>query len=168
MNLSEHDRMRLTRAWQPGVWIGGARRAFGPVADLPEVGDDQSPGVIENRPAQWLIALWGPQSLDRPFLARLPLVVQLTSRQDAEAVLELLRHVPDDRRLWLAAQVDVDWTLMAEIVQLTEPALQPWQQRELTRFILAEREAQARFVIRAYLGREHDEGYTPTVPGDLA
>ncbi|MFN0182293.1 MAG: hypothetical protein ACKVQR_00600 [Aquabacterium sp.] len=163
LRIRDLDRQRLLPDWQPGCWIGAQRRMSGPQA---EVVVDDAGDHIENRPAQSLIVLWGPQSLDRPFLPRLPFMVQLTSRGGDDAVAELLRHVPPTGALWLDAS-HVDWALMAEIVMLTEATLRPWQHRELARFILRERETLVRAVRESYMGREEDERYRPTSPGDL-
>lgn len=164
MNLNEIDRMRLTAGWQPGAWIGVAGRAFGPVAQWSEGEDGEA--VVESLPVQWLIALWRPQSLEQPMLPRLPVVVQLTPRQDDRAVIELLRHVPAAERMWLA-DIDVDWALLAEIVMLTDRALQPWQHRELARFIIAEREAIARRIASSYDDPELGADSCPTIPAPL-
>lgn len=167
MNLNEIDRMRLTAGWQPGVWIGVARRAFGPVAQVSDDdGGEDGEAVVDSLPVQWLIALWRPQTLEQPMLPRLPAVVQLTSRQDDRAVIELLRHVPPVQRMWLA-DIDADWALLAEIVMLTDRTLRPWQLRELARFIIAEREATARRIAASYDDPELDADACPTIPAAL-
>lgn len=165
MNLNDVDRMRLTAGWQPGVWVGVARRAFGPLAQWFD-GDDGEPPRVDNLPVQWLIALWRPQSLEQPMLPRMPVMVQLTSRQDDRAVIELLRQVPPGGRMWLA-DTDVDWALMAEIVMLTDRTLQPWQHRELARFIVTEREATARRIAASYEDPDLDADDCPTIPAAL-
>ncbi len=166
MNLSEGIRLRLAHAWQPEVWVGAVRRAFGPVADVADLAGQEDANTIDSRPAQWLIALWGPQTLHQPFLPRLPFMVQLTSRMHSDAIAELLRHVPAMRLMWLTDS-DIDWALMGEIVLLSEPSLRTWQQRELARFIRAERDALAHAISTGYMGRELDEGFTPTQAGAL-
>lgn len=162
--MPDLDRLRLIAEWRPGAWIGALHRAFGPLSEV--VVDGAGGDTLESRPAQTLMALWGPQSLDRPFLPRLPFMVQITSRNREEALVELLRHVPATAPLWIDA-AHVDWALMAEIVMLTEATLQPWQHRELARFVLRERQALVHAVRQSYMGREEDEAYRPTTPGDL-
>lgn len=138
---------RCLDAWAPGAWIGAARRAIGPCAE-PVEGDDGDT-VFEHQPAQWLIALWAPQSLQQPFLRRWPALVHLAVLAEADATAALLAHVPTGARLWLT-NLELDWALLAEIVMLTEPQLAPWQHRELAQFILAERQATAEAIAQHY------------------
>jgi hypothetical protein len=157
------QRLRCVKGWQPGVWVGAMRRVFGPVSELlsaedmpPEAGDAkalQRHQTIEQHPAHQLIVLWRPQSLQRPFLSRWPLLVQLTPQQDEHAVGELLSHLPQEARLWVSDH-EVDWALMAEIVMLSESALAPWQHRELAQFIQRERAATATSITAHYVGQQ--------------
>ena len=50
---------RLVKRYQPGHWIGGLRRAFGPVAELVDEGGSNL-GDLETHPAHYLVALWRP------------------------------------------------------------------------------------------------------------
>jgi hypothetical protein len=160
MNRSEElDRLRLLGEWQPGAWIGAVRKAFGPMAELAEDSDEDT---FEHRPAQWLIVLWPPQSLREPFLRRWPAMVQLTANEGAAAEQQLLDQVPPESRLWVHG-FDVDWALMAEIVLLTEEDLQPWQHRELARFIVEQRQATAEAIAAHYVGQDDDD-FVPTQP----
>ncbi len=159
--------LRLLRAWQPGAWIGAVFKAFGPMAELVEA-DEAVPGAqdtFEHRPAMWLVALWKPQSLQQPFLQRWPAMVQLTDRDGAGPVDLLLEQVPAGARLWVSDH-DIDWALMAEIVMLTEDDLAPWQQRELAKVIVTQRQATATAITRHYVGQDtgDDDDFSPALP----
>lgn len=139
------DSTRCIRSWQPGAWVGVARRAIGPCTE-PVDGDDTA---FDTLPAQWLVALWPPQSLQQPFLRRWPVLVQLTDAAEGAATQLLLQHVPAGARLWLCSD-EVDWALLAEIVLRSEPHLAPWQHRELAQFILGQRQATATAIDQHY------------------
>ena len=155
---------RLSDAWEPGVWIGAARRACGPVAEVVPRGQGE---IVETHPPQLLLALWKPQRLERPFLRRWPQMVWLSGDDIDHAPQTLLREVPAPARLWVM-DADVDWALLAEIVMRSEAGLKPYQYRELQRFIIAEREVTGAMIDEAYGG---DPGahrrFSKTVPGSL-
>jgi len=164
MDLAASPLDRISDAWEPGVWVGAARRAFGPVAEVVSSAQGQ---VLETHPPQLLLALWKPQRLERPFLRRWPQVVWLRAGDMEQAPLELLREVPAPARLWVFDS-DVDWALLAEIVMRSEPGLQTYQYQELQRFIFTEREATAASIGEAY-GDDHigRRRFAKTVPGEL-
>lgn len=152
---------RVVLNWEPGVWIGSLRRAFGPVAEVVQTPRGE---VVENHPPHLLVALWKPQRLDRPFLRRWPNMVWLSERDSEHATLDLLREIPAENRLWLT-QEGVDWALLAEIVMLTEEHLQPFHHRELQRLIVAERQAATAMIKRAYnKERQGLRGFSHTLP----
>lgn len=139
---------RLTDRWRPGVWVGAARRAFGPMAEVSEAADRL---IVDTHPPHSLIALWSPPADGEPLLRRLPQVASLVAAGDeAGAVRELLAQMPHDARLWLAPQPEVDWALMAEIVIISEPGLAAYEQRELRRFVDAERVATLALISASY------------------
>ncbi|MED5619627.1 hypothetical protein [Ideonella sp. BN130291] len=142
------DSQRLLRDWMPGAWIGAVRRAFGPQTELHSTDQGE---LVEHHPPHWLIALWPPQSLQQPFLRRWPQqVLLLGAEEEAQAVVELLRHVPDGHRLWVLNE-ELDWALMAEIVLLSEAHLQPFQQQALQWFMDTERAASTDRILHSYV-----------------
>src|SRR3954465_7161513 len=79
---------RLVKRYQPGHWIGGLRRAFGPVAEIED--EDASGGVaLATHPAHYLIALWRPLEATQPFLPRWPAHVSIVT-PDAESAARAL------------------------------------------------------------------------------
>lgn len=128
---------RLVKRYQPGYWIGGLRRAFGPVAEL---GEGSLLGDLEMHPTHYLIALWRPLDISAPFLPRWPYKVSIVTPDAVTAARELLDDLPRRQRMWVAGP-EIDWALMARIVILGEPSLQAYQHRELQAFIRAERRA---------------------------
>jgi hypothetical protein len=141
------DSQRLLRDWMPGAWIGAARRAFGPQTELHSTDQGE---LVENHPPHWLIALWPPQTLQQPFLRRWPQQVQLLgAEEEAPAVVELLRHVPEGHRLWVLNE-ELDWALMAEIVLLSEAQLKPFQQQALQQFMDTERALSTGRILQSY------------------
>ena len=131
----------------PGAWIGALRQVS---ARTTEVVSTPQGELVETRAPQWLLALWPPQRLQRPFLRRWPGWVSLHAAEaETHAVLELLRHVPAGASLWVLEE-ELDWALMAEIVLLSEPGLQEFQQRALKAFMQAERAATTSRILSAY------------------
>lgn len=143
MNLSDDPSLaepaiaaRLSLRYRPGTWIAGVRRAFGPVS---EPADADAP-TLEAHPAHYIAALWKPPYLGMPLLPRWPYKVVLVAPDAGAAVRDLLHELPAGDRLWLSDQ-HVDWVLMARIVALTEPHLQPWQRAGLQALLRAEDQA---------------------------
>ncbi|PPE71385.1 hypothetical protein IS481_05170 [Caldimonas thermodepolymerans] len=122
---------RLRADYQPGLWIGAIRPAFG-------AGEVEQDGRIERYPPHYLVALWPPLPAAHPVLPRWPAVAAIASPDGQAALLELMRHVPADARVWLADEA-VDWALVADIVRLSDRHLAPYHHRELERFIAARR-----------------------------
>jgi hypothetical protein len=141
---------RLVKRYQPGQWIGGLRRAFGPVA---EVGEGSSESDIESHPAHYLVALWRPLDAHLPFLPRWPYRVSIVSPDAETAARALLDDVPRRQRLWIAGP-QIDWALVARIVILGEPQLKPYQHRELEAFIRAEQQATLAAISVHYAGTD--------------
>jgi hypothetical protein len=157
---------RVVRIYRPGAWVGSVRRAFGPIAYLPE-SDENAGDVIETHPPHYLLALWQPLGADQPFLPRWPMKVSLTAPDARTAIFELLAEVPPDEVLWLTEQ-PLDWALMAEIVMLCEQGLLPYQFRALGDFIEAERHATRAAVSVHYEGSDEVfEQFSRTLPQAL-
>lgn len=154
---------RLVKRYQPGHWIGGLRRAFGPVA---EVGESSLFGDLETHPTHYLIALWRPLDVATPFLPRWPNKVSIVTPDAQTAARELLDDVPRRQRIWVAGP-EIDWALVGRIVILGEPGLQPFQHRELEAFIRAERRATLAAISVKYSGNDDVfEQFASTNPPD--
>ena len=154
---------RLVKRYQPGHWIGGLRRAFGPVA---EIGESSLFGDLETHPTHYLIALWRPLDIASPFLPRWPSKVSIVTPDPVTAARELLADVPRRARMWVAGP-EIDWTLIARIVILGEPGLQAFQHRELQGFIRAERRASLAAISVKYGGSDDVfEQFANTAPPD--
>ena len=155
---------RLARRYQPGHWIGGLRRAFGPVA---EIGEGSGFGDLETHPAHYLVALWRPVDPSAPFLPRLPYRVSIVTPDAATAARGLLEDVPRRQRMWVAGK-EIDWALIARILILAEPKLKPYQHRELQSFIRAERRAMLAAISVHYSGTDDMfEQFADTTPDTL-
>jgi hypothetical protein len=131
--LTDEFTPRLAQRYRPGVWIGGLRKAFGPVSEI-EAGED---GAVESHPPHFLAALWRPPHLGMPLLPRWPFKVSIVAPDAAAALRDLLVDVPFTDRLWLTEQ-HIDWSLVARIVMLSEPDLLPFQTQGLQHMISAE------------------------------
>ena len=154
---------RLVKRYQPGHWIGGLRRAFGPVA---EIGESSLFGDLETHPTHYLIALWRPLDIASPFLPRWPSKVSIVTPDPVTAARELLADVPRRARMWVAG-AEIDWALIARIVILGEPGLQAFQHRELQAFIRAERRASLAAISVKYGGSDDVfEQFVNTTPPD--
>jgi len=157
---------RLVKRYQPGHWIGGLRRAFGPVTEIADT-DGSRPGDFESHPVHYLVALWRPLESHVPFLPRLPQRVSIVTPDAQSAARALLEDVPRRQRLWVAGP-EIDWALVARIVILAEPELKPFQHRELEAFIRAEERATLAAVSVHYAGSDDTfEQFVSTVPPDL-
>ncbi|MEW6705586.1 MAG: hypothetical protein AB1430_12115 [Pseudomonadota bacterium] len=154
---------RLLRDWRPGAWIGAVRQAFDRTTELSSTPLGE---VVEAHPPHWLVALWSPQRLQRPFLRRWPRWVSLVpGESESAAGLALLREVPQDAALWVLHE-ELEWALMAEIVLLSEPGLQAFQQQALQEFIVAERTATTARIRSAYAASHAGPAYGPLVRTD--
>lgn len=154
---------RLVKRYQPGHWIGGLRRAFGPVAEIDE---GPRPGDLEMHPTHYLVALWRPIEVASPFLPRWPFKVSIVTPDAQTAARGLLADVPRRQRMWVAGK-EIDWALIARIVILGEPGLQPYQHRELQAFIRAERRATLAAISVNYSATDDTfEQFASTVPPD--
>jgi hypothetical protein len=139
---------RLVNRYQPGHWIGGLRRAFGPVAEL---GEGSSFGELDTHPAHYLVALWRPLDASTPFLPRWPAKVSIVTPDAQTAARELLADMPRRQRMWVAGP-EIDWAIIARIVILGEPRLRPYQHRELEAFIRTEQRAALAAISVRYSG----------------
>jgi hypothetical protein len=156
---------RLVKRYQPGLWIGALRRAFGPVAELAD--DGTRPGELETHPSHYLVALWRPVEGRAPFLPRWPYKVSIVTPDAAAAARGLLEDLPRRERLWIAGR-EVDWALIARIVILGEPKLRPYQHRALQAFIRAERRATLAAISVHYSpGDDTFERFANTSPDSL-
>lgn len=154
---------RLVKRYQPGHWIGGLRRAFGPVA---EVGENSLFGDLETHPTHFLVALWRPLDVASPFLPRWPSKVSIVTPDAVTAARELLCDVPRRARMYVAG-AGIDWALVARIVILGEPRLRAFQHRELQSFIRAERRATLAAISVNYAGSDDTfEQFAATTPPD--
>ena len=155
---------RLVKRYQPGHWIGGLRRAFGPVAEL---GEGSRFNDLEMHPTHYLVALWRPLDIAVPFLPRWPYKVSIVTPDAAAAARGLLEDLPRRERLWIAGR-EVDWALIARIVILGEPKLRPYQHRALQAFIRAERRATLAAISVHYSpGDDTFERFANTSPDSL-
>ncbi len=151
---------RLVKRYQPGHWIGGLRRAFGPVAEL---GENSRFGELETHPSHFLIALWRPLDIATPFLPRWPYKVSIVTPDAVTAARELLAELPRRQRLYVAGP-EIDWALVARVLILGEPGLKPFQHRELQAFIRAERRATLAAISVQYNSRDETfEQFATTV-----
>ena len=154
---------RLVKRYQPGHWIGGLRRAFGPVA---EIGENSLFGDLETHPTHYLVALWRPLDSASAFLPRWPSKVSIVTPDPLTAARELLSDVPRRARMWVAGP-EIDWSLVARIVILGESGLQAFQHRELQAFIRAERRATLAAISVRYGGSDDVfEQFANTTPPD--
>jgi hypothetical protein len=154
---------RLVKRYQPGHWIGGLRRAFGPVA---EIGENSLFGDLEMHPTHYLVALWRPLEIATPFLPRWPYKVSIVTPDALTAARELIDDMPRRQRMWVAGP-EIDWALIARIVILGEPGLQAFQHRELQTFIRAERRATLAAISVHYSSTDDTfEQFASTVPPD--
>jgi len=133
---------RLARQWAPGLWIGAIRQAF----EAEQQGD-------ELLPPHWLVALWEPLPEAKPLLPRWPAVAAIAPRSSEQALLELMRHVPEGARVWLADEI-IDWALVAQIVLESDRHLEDYHRRGLAAFIRAQREADSAVIAQAYSDRD--------------
>jgi hypothetical protein len=157
---------RLVKRYQPGHWIGGLRRAFGPVAELHDAASSR-PGELESHPTHYLVALWRPLDVHTPFLPRWPQRVSIVTPDAESAARALLEDVPRRQRLWIAGP-QIDWALVARVVTLGERNLKPYQHRELEAFIRAERHATLAAISVHYAGSDETfEQFANTVPPEL-
>ncbi|MCU0773199.1 MAG: hypothetical protein MUC74_01480 [Ideonella sp.] len=126
---------RVSDEHGPGLWIGASHRVAGPTHEVVEtpLGDE-----VENRPPQYLLALWKPLRRRQPFPRRFPAFAALVVCEEADVVDALLKRVPDGARLSVPS-FDVDWGLVAQIVMVTDDGLGAAQHQLLQAFIDAER-----------------------------
>ena len=119
---------RLCTDHAPGVYIGAIRQAFGE-------GEIVLAERIERYPAHYLVALWEPLEAGVPVLPRWPMVAAIASPDSQAALLQLVSHLPaGGAKVWLATE-PVDWTLIANIVRLTDRNLSPYHHVELERLV---------------------------------
>ena len=142
MNAFMHAARRLSRQWAPPLWIGAIRQAFEAEQDGNEL-----------LPPHWLVALWEPLGEGRPLLPRWPAVAAIAPRSSEQALLELMRHVPEGARVWLADEA-IDWALVAQIVLDSDRHLEDYHRRGLAAFIRAQREADSATIAQTYSDRD--------------
>lgn len=123
---------RLLKTWQPGAWTVVRRRLLDAGTVLLKTAQGT---VVEERPAQWLVAAWPPQNLDAPLLGRWPELALLAANPEA-----LLTGLPESARLWLS-EVEVDWALLAELVLHQDASLGARELKALRDLAEAERQA---------------------------
>jgi hypothetical protein len=163
--LAAGAQARIANIWEPGVWVGAACRAFGPVSEVIE--DARSGVVVENHPPHFIVAMWRTRHGDGPVLRRWPSVVHLTGASESRLVAEMLSQLPVSDRLWLT-NADLDWALMAEIVMVSEPTLASWQGRELQAFVRNERARTLAQISRGYTGNAQKyKSFVDTVRDDM-
>lgn len=138
---------RLLARWQPRAWTGRLRK----VADVSaEVVQTAQGPLVENRAAAWLFALWPPQRLESPLLGRWPAQIGLVEADDApHAQAAMLASVPPEAPLWVA-DLEIDWSLVAEILLHQDPSLRPGLANTLRALIQQEREAAFALINQAY------------------
>ncbi|RZJ03386.1 MAG: hypothetical protein EOP39_21640 [Rubrivivax sp.] len=127
---------RLVSAWQPQAWTGVTRRVRGATSEVLKT--PRGP-VVENHAPQWLCALWPPQRLQAPVLGRWPELATIVGAETAFGALhQLLPQLPPAANLW-PAELDVDWSLLADIVLHQDAKLRLTQSQALRDFADAER-----------------------------
>ncbi|KQW46524.1 MULTISPECIES: hypothetical protein [unclassified Roseateles] len=129
---------RLLSRWQPLAWTALARRVRGATT---EVVQTPSGPLVETHMPQWLCALWRPQSVDAPLLGRWPELAGLVSADTAFGALhQLLAELPPRAQIW-SAELEADWSLVAELVLRQDAGLRPVHAQALRELIEAERDA---------------------------
>lgn len=155
---------RLARRYQPGFWIGGWRKVFGPLAEA----SDEHASLVDHHPPHFLVALWQPVSLEAPIVPRWPYKATLVAPDEGSAMRELFHDVSDLGSIWLANE-HIDWALVAEIVMVGERWLQPFHYRELQGFVRMERASDMALIAMHYgsdASQEHT-GFSRTRPQAL-
>jgi hypothetical protein len=126
---------RVTDVPGPGLWIGAYRRVAGPTHEVVEtpLGDE-----VDNRPPQYLVALWKPLRRGEPFPRRFPTLAELVATDEATVTDALLKRLPEGARL-AVPNFDVDWWLVAQIVMVTDDRLAAAQHQLLQAYMDTER-----------------------------
>ncbi len=153
---------RVVETLMPGVWVGAYRRLVGPSS---EVVDTQFGQEVENVAPQYLMAVWKPIRPGYVTVRRYPAVARLLSC-DSDAVLSvMLRYVPVDAQL-VIPDIEVDWSLVAQIVMLCDPELRPDQQRLMNAVMIREKAKVVEQIKKRYkLNAEGFRSFADTEPG---
>jgi len=155
---------RIKVDYYPGLWVGGVRKAFGAVAEVIDTPEGEQ---IESHPPHYIAALWRPLEHGIPFLPRFPYKVSLITPDVLTATRGLLEELPPSARMWIAGP-QIDWALVAEVLMLSEPRLEPYHYRELEEFVRAERNATLTSISVHYGGDDAIfKKFVRTTPGAL-
>jgi hypothetical protein len=137
-------RRRLAPRFERGCWTGLIVRAI-PAREFEEGGQ------AVRTPDHYLGAAWPPAD-EAP--VRWPEAVVIGSPSPDNALVELFRHLPAERRLYLAGVDDVDAALAAEILLAADRNLEPYQREALAAFIAAEHERTRGVIADRYSDRD--------------
>lgn len=137
---------RLAACCTGDAWIGVCVRVV-------ESERGEGAGVAGRTSEHHLAAAWAPGAPR----SRWPDAVVIGSPAAGDALVELLRHVPPEARLFLADLDAVDVALAARILLAADRNLEPYQRDGIAAFVAAE---EARVVSRIAAGyTDRDEGF---------
>jgi hypothetical protein len=144
------SKSRVSDQYGPGLWIGASHRVSGPTHEVVEtlLGDE-----VDNRPPQYLIAMWKPLRRGQPFPRRFPTIAALVGCEEADIVDTMLKRLPEGGRLSVPAH-DVDWGLVALVVTVVDDTLTAEQHQLLQAFIETERRRTLTTIGTGYQGGE--------------
>jgi hypothetical protein len=142
----ERERLarRLAARHERNCWIGIVVRAI-------DGGVREIDGAHVATPDHFLGAAWEPSGAVPP---RYPDVVVIGSPAADDALAELLLHVPDDAKLWLAGRDDVDLALAADILLAADRNLEPYQRDALASLAETERMRTRAVIAERYTDRD--------------
>lgn len=131
---------RLAPSWSVDVWTGACVRVVAAATR-------EEKGASIATPAHFLAAAWAPAARGP---SRFPETVVIGSPDPTRALDDLLRHLPQDAKLYLASLDDVDVALAADILLACDRNLEPYQAAGVAAFAHAERERIRRVVGQHY------------------
>jgi len=135
---------RLASRYRAGCWAGVVVHAIDEA-----IRDVDGAHVVT--PHHYLGAAWAP-AVGAP--TRFPDVVVIGSPAADNALAELLVHVPNEAKLWLAGRDEVDVALAAEILLAADRNLEPYQREAIAAFIAAEHARTRAAIAERYSDRD--------------
>jgi hypothetical protein len=133
-------RRRLLVQPQPGGWLAVIVRAIEPSGD--------------DTPPHFLVAAWAPSASG--LFERVPEFAAIASPDGDRALRELFVHLPREARVALVGDDIVDCALVAEMVLVCDPNLEPYQRAGLARFAAHRRRTMRWEIARRFTPREPD------------
>lgn len=130
----------LAPRWSPQAWTGVCVRVV-------QAATREQDDARVTTPDHFLAAAWAPAERGP---ARWPEAVVIGSPTATRALDELLRHLPDGAKLFLATRDDVDAALAADILLACDDHLEAYQAEGVAAFAQAERERVRTAVLRRY------------------